>query len=727
MWRIFMLFGGVGEHSVRRLVGLGPTPTVAVTLLLLAGSLAPAEAQRTGPEEGAEGSGDDVEVARDSAAVHVLEPLVVQGRLDDLTGVAATASRGFVGYQDFRLRPLVREGELLETVPGLVVTQHSGDGKSNQMFVRGFNLDHGTDFSTKVEGMQVNIPTHAHGQGYTDLNFIIPELVDHVEYKLGSHYSDIGDFGSAGGAHLRLRRSLPRPLAVIGFGEDGHRRLVAAGSGDLGSGELLVGGEVKRYDGAWAIPQELDKWAGMARYTWGGAENLFSLLALGYDNDWNASDQIPRRLVEGGVVRRYSQVDSTLGGASSRYSLSGTWMRSGGSTSQRLDVYGILYELDLYSNFTYFLDDPSNGDQIQQEDDGRRVLGANLVHVQPFDGPEEAHTLTLGVQTRADLLDVALRRTEERTHLETVRADHVTQWSIGGFVEVESEWSPTLRSVFGLRGDHYAFDVENDVPASSGTTTDAILSPNASLAYSPAEGTEIYLNGGFGFHSNDARGTVQSVDPAPGAAVDAVDPLVRSRSAELGVRTTPLEGWRATLTGWSVELDSELLFVGDAGTTEASGASRRLGATWTNFYRITPGLAADLDVSLVRARFTGLPGGRDRIPGAVESVVTAGVTREPDASGPFAAIRLRRIGEYPLAVDDTRRARPTSLVNLNAGWVFGDFRVGASVLNLFDEVASDIQYFYASRLPGEPSRGVEDIHFHPVEPRQLRLTASWGL
>lgn len=408
-------------------------------------------------------------------------------------------------------------------------------------------------------------------------------------------------------------------------------------------------------------------------------------------------------------------------------------MRDGEGSSQRLDLYGILYELDLYSNFTYFLDDPVDGDQIQQEDDGRTVLGANLAHVQPLGdsgdsgGAGRRHTLTLGLQTRADLLDVALRRTEERSPLETVRGDEATQWSTGAFAEIESRWSADIRTVLGLRGDYYSFDVTSDLAANSGTADDAILSPKASVIYSPGERTELYLSGGLGFHSNDARGTVQSIEPGTGAAVDPVDPLVPSRGAEVGLRTTLVDGWRSTLAAWTIDLDSELLFVGDAGTTEASGASRRFGITWTNFYRITPRLSADLDIALTRARFSDEPDGQDRIPGALENVVTAGLTWEPEESGPYAALRFRHFGEYALVEDDSRRAPPASLFNLSAGWAFGDLRIGASVLNLFDEVASDIQYWYASRLPGEPASGVEDVHFHPVEPLQLRFTASWGL
>jgi hypothetical protein len=216
-----------------------------------------------------------------------LAPVVVDGRGDDLSGMALSASAGFVSYRDMKLRPLMREGELLESVPGLIMTQHSGDGKSNQMFVRGFNLDHGTDFSTRVEGIPVNIPTHAHGQGYTDLNFVIPELVDHIEYRLGPYYAEIGDFGSAGGADLRLRRWLDRPLVIAGFGEDAFLRAVAAGSVDVGPGRILAAAELKGYDGPWSIPQELRKRAGILRYSWETGSSAVSVLAMGYGNlEW---------------------------------------------------------------------------------------------------------------------------------------------------------------------------------------------------------------------------------------------------------------------------------------------------------------------------------------------------------------------------------------------------------------------------------------------------------
>lgn len=662
-------------------------------------------------------------VPGDTLPVFTLAPMVVEGRSENLTRVAPTASVGFVGYRDFHLRPLVREGELLETVPGVIMTQHSGDGKANQMFVRGFNLDHGTDFATVVDGMPVNLPTHAHGQGYTDLNFLIPELVDQVEYQLGPYYADIGDFGAAGGARLRLKRRLDRPFTESSLGAHGFGRIVAAGSTRAAGGELLAGGEAKSYDGPWLVPEGDRKLSGLLRYSWTRGQSLYSVLGLGYDGRWNASDQIPRRLVQRGQLSRFGQVDTTLGGTSYRYSLSGSWLRATPGSSQSLDLYGILYDLSLFSDFTYFLDDPRAGDQIQQRDRGRKVVGLALTDGRTLG----RHRVTTGLQLRLDRFDVGLLRTHERRAVAPVRSDRGTETSSGAYAQVESRWTSSLRTVLGLRGDAFTFDVSSNRPLNSGSTSAGIVSPKASLIWTPDERAELYVSGGLGFHSNDARGAVQMVDPITGEAVHPVDPLVRSRGGEVGFRLTPGADWRTTVSAWAVDLASELVFVGDAGTTEPSAASRHEGVTIANFARLTPSLTADVDFSLARARFRDVARGDDRIPGALENVVTAGLTREPRENGPFAALRLRRFGDYPLIEDDSRRAPSTSLVNMNAGWALGRLRVGASVLNVLDSAGSDIEYFYASRLPGEPVGGVEDVHFHPVEPRQLRLVASWGL
>jgi hypothetical protein len=308
----------------------------------------------------------DTSVARLDAARRgrSLETVKISGRIDNLIGTASSASEGRTGSADLRVRPITREGELLETVPGMIVTQHSGEGKANQYFVRGFNLDHGTDFQAQVEGMPVNLPTHGHGQGYTDLNFLIPELVDYIDYKLGVYHAEVGDFGSAGAAEFHLVQSLERPFATGGLGDNGLARFASGGSIRAAGGTLLAGGEAKGYNGPWKLAERIRKVSGVARFTRGDSNDELSLLAMAYRNRWNSNDQIPTRAVAGGTIDRFGQIDNTDGGMSERYSLSGSWRRIAGSAVDNIQLFGIYSDLTLFSDFTYFLDDPVNGDQL---------------------------------------------------------------------------------------------------------------------------------------------------------------------------------------------------------------------------------------------------------------------------------------------------------------------------------------------------------------------------
>ena len=705
--------------------------TLVVRVLLgLAVAAGPARAQVASPPA-APASGtivallpDSTRAQRDAARSRTLDKVRITGRLDDLTGVASSASEGVVGASELRMRPLVREGELLETVPGMIVTQHSGDGKANQLFVRGFNLDHGTDFQSRLEGMPLNMPSHAHGQGYTDLNFLIPELVSRIDYQLGVSHASLGDFGSAGGAEFRFFDALPRPFLTLEGGQFGFARLASGGSVPAGPGTLLAAAELKGYNGPWVRAEQLSKAGGLLKYAWRAGSSLFSVIGMAYHNVWNASDQVPQRAVNGGLISTYGQIDSTLGGETSRYSVSGAWTHIGGASVQTVQLFGIRSSLDLFSNFTYGLDDSTHGDQFNQRDN-RTIVGGNASHRMTVEAWGVGHTLTFGLQHRTDFVrGLGLYRTQRRQRLSTVRLDDVTESGTGLYVEAESRWLPWFRSTVGLRGDAYAFDVSGDRPENGGSRSATIASPKVSLAFTPAEGTELYLSGGLGFHSNDARGTTIRVDPASGAPAERVDPLVRSRGAEVGLRTSPLPGWRATFAVWALDLDSELLFVGDGGTTEPSNRSSRSGVTLANFYRPVPSLAFDLDLSYARARFGGVAAGQDRIPGSLEQVIAAGVTYG-GGPGAFASVRLRHFGAYPLIEDNSVRATPATLVNGEVGYQFGAVRVQVSLLNLFDTNARDIQYFYASRLPGEAAGGVDDVHYHQMEPRQVRVAMRW--
>ncbi len=665
-------------------------------------------------------------VTTDTARRPPLDTVRVQGRSDDLRGIATSASEGRVGAADLRLRPITREGELLETVPGMIVTQHSGDGKANQYFVRGFNLDHGTDFQTRLEGMPLNMPTHGHGQGYTGLNFLIPDFIDFVDYKLGVYHAEIGDFGSAGGAEFHLVSKLDRPFLSGTYGQAGMARLAGGASFGLVGGTLLVGGEAKTYDGPWLIPERVRKRGGIVRYTTGAPTSQLSVLALAYRNRWNASDQIPLRAVEEGLISRFGQLDSTDGGVTQRYSLSGSYRHIGARSSQTIQAYAVYSDLTLFSDFTYFLYDPAKGDQFSQTDH-RTIVGANATQVQEVEALGASHTLTIGLQARADIINgVGLFHTQARVRYATVRSDDVRETGSGVFLSAVSHWRRQLRSTLGLRGDVYTFDVASSNAGNSGERAAAILSPKASLAYAPTSATELYLSGGFGFHSNDARGTTITLDPATGERVSRVDPLVRSRGWELGLRTSFADGLRTTFSAWALNLDSELLFTGDAGITEPSAASQRRGVTLANFYRPVRWLAIDADASVAHAKFTGVPDDESHIPGALESVVAAGLTINPDAHGISSSVRLRHLGSYPLSEDNALRARASNLVNAEVGYELKQgTRIQLSVLNALNAVADDIQYAYASRLRGETSDGVYDVHFHPAEPRQFRVSLAY--
>lgn len=697
--------------------GIRIAALVAVITLLAGLPVAIARAQVTAGER------VPASRARDTTRSRALDTIKVIGRIDDLTGIAASASEGRVGAAELERRPLTREGELLETVPGVIVTQHSGEGKANQYFVRGFNLDHGTDFQTRLDGIPINMPSHAHGQGWTDLNFLIPEFVDYLDYKLGVYHAEVGDFGSAGAAEFHLKRRLDAPFSTVGYGANGLARLAAGSSTRIGDGNLLIGGEVKHYDGPWLLAENVRKYSGLVSYAWTAGSSRFSLLALGYQNRWNSNDQIPLRAVNDGRISRFGQIDSTDGGNSRRYSLSGSWQHLGTTSTQLVQLFGVYSDLTLFSNFTYFLDNPDRGDQFSQNDN-RYIAGMNATHTQEVNALGVDHTVKLGLQNRVDFINgIGLFHTERRVRYETVRQDDVRESGTGVFVQAESRWLPSLRTIFGVRADGYTFSVNGDLKENAGSRTAGIVSPKASVVFSPSRTLEFYLSGGFGFHSNDARGTTIRVDPLSREAVSPVDPLVRSKGAEVGLRASPIPGVRSTVSLWALNLDSELLFTGDAGITEPSAASRRSGVTFANFYNPVPELTLDADVSFARARFAGVEAGQTSIPGALENVIAAGVTYSPRANGLFAAVRLRHFGSYALVEDNSSRAVASNLVNADLGFALpSGLRLQLAVLNLLDGRADDIQYSYASRLRGESADGVDDVHFHPAEPRQLRLS-----
>ena len=643
--------------------------------------------------------------------------VAVENPTENLVGIASSASEGAVTAEQLEVRPLRRPGEVLETVPGMVISQHSGEGKANQYYLRGFNLDHGTDFSTTVAGVPVNTPTGAHAHGYSDISFLIPELVSGVQYKKGPYFAEEGDFSAAGAANINYVNQLDRPAVSFNAGNDGWRRLFAAASPRVGDGFLLAALELNHNDGPWVRPNGYEKVNGVLRYSRGDNRNGFSLTGMGYWADWASTDQVAQRAVTSGAIPRFGHLDSTDSGATNRQSLAAEYQRSAGPSSLRATAFVLHNDLNLFSNFTYFLEDPVHGDQFEQAEQrtaaGGRVTYRKLGHF--YDRHTES---AFGVQLRRDWLSpVGLYHTESRQRLSTTREDRVGQTMASAHAQTEIEWTRALRTTFGLRADAYQFNVTSNNPLNSGDGVDGMVSPKFGAVLGPWSGTELYANAGMGFHSNDARGAVVRVDPASGEPVDRVTPLVRARGAEVGLRTVRVRGLQSTVALWYLGLDSELMFVGDAGTTEAGRPSRRVGLEWTNYANVRSWLTLDADLAWTRARFTdGDPAG-DRISGALDRVISAGLTVAP-RQPLFGSIRVRHFGPRALVEDGSVMSKSTTLWNGEVGYRLSTrTRLLLEVFNIFDADASDIDYFYASRLPGEPDGGVLDIHSHPALPR----------
>ena len=741
--------------------GILTSRLLAISFAFFIGSVAHAQETDNSPIELA-----DEAITLESPAVAAvskdavqLEDLVVtgeSGRAVSQIGIADSASQGSIGQAQLKYRPISRSGEVLETVPGLIATQHSGEGKASQYFLRGFNLDHGTDFLTQIEGVPVNQLSHSHGQGWTDSNFIIPELIESLDYKKGNHYAENGDFASTGSANIRYYNKLPDNLVKYTGGMFDYHRGLVAGSHELDGLNLLYAGETVHNNGPWTNGNQYWKFNGVLKLSEELGDHGWSITGMAMKSDWNSTDQIARRAVNNGSIDRFDALDPTDGGDSQRYSLTGEWHRQDADSETKLMAYSVYSSLNLFSNFTYFQDDneftnPTGcsglngltagnrfdpalfnncGDQFGQPDD-RWTTGFKGSHTLFHKlGKFESET-TFGLQIRNDNVQNALTKTHAQRQYNITREDTIWVTSISPYAENKTRWTDWLRTSLGVRFDGFRFDVsKSNQRQNANETYDGMVSPKLGIIFGPWAETEFYLNGGLGFHSNDARGINTTVNPVGGGAVDddgnridPADPLVRTYSAEIGARTTWVKGLQSTLAIWWLDIDSELLFVGDAGTTTASRPSRRYGLEFNNYYSPTDWLTFDADLSFSHSRFrNNVVGEGNRIPNSVETVIAAGATFHDVFGGFFGGPRLRYFG--PRTLNDTGNVRsdPTLLLSATLGYeVNKNLSFTAEVYNILNREDDGITYFYGSRLPGEPASGRDDFHFHPVEPVSFRM------
>jgi len=667
-----------------------------------------------------------------AGGIQTLDVVEVTDTTENLVGAADSANEGTAPREEVLSRPWSRVGELLEVTPGLIVTQHSGEGKANQYFLRGVNLDHGTDLRLTIDGMLCNERTNAHGQGYCDLNFMIPELISNIQYRKGPYYADYGDFSSVGAIDVYYVDTLTQGIAQATVGFDGYERGLLADSIKLGNGNLLGAVEYVHNNGPWVNPADFRKINGVLRYTFGDAKDRFTFAGMAYTSQGVATNQVAERAVDEGLISRFGTLDPSDFTFTRRYSLSGAWQHTTANSLTKANIYIIDKTMQLFSNFTYFLDDPIHGDQFEQWD--RRTTSAfNASHT--WTGNWGGHEVenTVGTQLQNDNIFVGLNHTEDRQLLTVWRNDHVVETSEAAYFQNTFHWFDKFRTEAGIRVELLQISDRSET-ANSGRTSDSIALPKLNLIFGPWAKTEFYINLGEGFHSNDARSTIDTSVPVsdPQAGPNQpVQPLVRSKGYEIGARTAIIPGLESSLTFFRLHFDSELEWEGDKGETSPGRPSQRTGFEFANYYNPTPWLTIDFDLAYTKARSLGpqvpvqygtLTVYGNYIPGAVEGVGSLGVTLH-DYGPFFGSVRVRYLGGYPLTEDNSQHEGHSTLLEANIGYKFSKHvSVVLQGTNLLNSKASDIAYYYTSRLPGEPAEGVNDRHFKPVEPINARLS-----
>ena len=672
--------------------------------------------------------------AQDSDAA-TLGSIEVQGHYDNGVGTSDAASEGVVRGDRLTDLPLLRPGEVLETIPGMVVTQHSGDGKANQYFLRGYNLDHGTDFATTIDGVPANMPTNAHGQGYMDLNFLIPELVQSIDYRKGPYFADEGDFSSAGAAHIHYRDSLDAGIAALTTGSYGYRRALFAGSTTLGDGTgptLLGALEVAEGNGPWTVPEDLRKINGLLRLSDGTLAHGWSIDAQAYSARWNSTDQVPLGLIRSGLLSRFSGLDPTDGGDTGRTILSGEWHSRDGNAYTQVQAFAEHYDLQLWSNFTFFELRPDTGDQFEQQE-SRNFFGGEVVRGWDHSLFGHDSVFETGLQLRRDDIRVGLLNTEARQPFETVRNDAVGETAAGLYAQESTTWTPWFRTLAGLREQTVSMNVRAyATPINSGSAAADKLLPKLSMIFGPWNKTEFFLNYGEGFHSNDARGVVQRIDPTSGDLASPVPALAGSIGKEIGVRTEAIEGLQSSLALWSLDSASELIYSADSniGSTDANGASRRYGVEWNSNLVLNRWLLVDADLAWTHARYVDANANGqlgNQIPNAVGKVGSLAFTVRD--MGPWSGgLVTRYIGSYPLSQDGSLVAPSSTVTNLRVSRALTP-KVSLSVdlLNVFNRRYYDIAYEQDYQLAPASPVVPNGVTVHPGEPRQLRITLRVAL
>ncbi|HKJ48725.1 MAG TPA: TonB-dependent receptor plug domain-containing protein [Christiangramia sp.] len=619
---------------------------------------------------------------------------------------------------DLKINPVKSSQEILRKVPGLIIGQHAGGGKAEQIFLRGFDIDHGTDISLSVEGMPVNMVSHAHGQGYSDLHFLIPETIKNIEFGKGPYDADYGNFSTAGFVNFRTMDKLEQNMVSLEMGQFNSKRLVGMFSileKDYSS--AYIASSLNLFDGPFESPQNFNRFNIMGKYNYKvpGIEEL-SLTMSHFQSKWDASGQIPERAVADGSITRFGAIDDTEGGNTSRTNLLVNHTKFL-SDSKKLKTRAFYshYDFELYSNFTFFLEDPVNGDQIKQKED-RNVLGAESVF--EYNGKDLPLEMdySAGIGFRYDdSNNNELSRTKNRDELlERLAYGNVDETNLYGFLNTSFDLGK-LKVNPALRLDYFNFDYENLITETYDNKSEdkLFLSPKLNFNYNASNAFQVYLKTGIGFHSNDSRVVV---------ARSGEEILPAAYGADLGLVFKPNSKWILNTAAWILHLDQEFVYVGDAAIVEPSGKTRRLGLDLGARYQTTDWLYLYSDVNYTYARSIEESSGEDYIPLAPEFTSSGGVAVN-NLSGFSGSFSYRYLNDRPANEDFSITADGYFVADLNLNYKIKNIQFGVIIENLFDTEWNETQFATESRLRNE-TRPVEEIHFTPGTPFFVRGKVS---
>ncbi len=653
----------------------------------------------------------------------------------DLSSVTVEARRPFSAASskairdfDLKVRPVRSAQDMLQMVPGLIIAQHAGGGKAEQIYMRGFDADHGTDVGVYVDGLPVNMVTHGHGQGYADLHFIIPEIIDGLEVFKGPYFSRFGNFGTAGSVSMTTTDHPDHNLVKLEGGMFSTAKATTVLKIPTGGTHqsAYIAGQYFHSDGAVESPQGFNRANIFGKFHTHISPNSELGLSMGaFTSAWNASGQIPQRAVDNGQITRWGAIDPLEGGNTGRYNISVDYhFMEGYEHDFQIQAFASSYDFRLYSNFTFWLNDSINGDMIEQNDH-RQIMGINArySYYKSF-GKVKAYT-KVGGTYRGDHIDLSLWHSPDRLRM-TPRTDHsVVETNMAFWVEESLTFSRFFRMQLGLRGDYFVFDVtdnldpalvaDDGLPHGSGYEQAAILSPNLSLVLSPVRALDIFLNGGTGFHSNDARDVIY-------AQSSGLKTLPRASGAELGIRLGGGSRFLASFSGWYLHLEEELVFVGDEGTTEPSGETRRLGIDAELRLQLAKWMWADVDLNLSNGRYVNEPDGANYI-GLAPRVTSQGGINFQHPSGIEGALRYRYVGDRPANEDNSVVALGYFIGNVIMAYRIKGFRIFAQLENILNTEWNEAQFDTESRLFNEQAP-VSEIHFTPGNPINVQLGVS---